>query len=169
MEKCRMCCGQPPRSSPWQQSSFMASAAAAAACNGVIVTMISFSPSQPDLKELCVLSLLLPSSWQSGGRSGAAHFISFQFMLNLLIPCWFCRVKVGFKKGEKYLLHRHFLLHLLAICVQSCMKGGRVLKGWWDDGEGWDGGVQKKWWRREGRKGIMTTTSQQGLIKILQW
>lgn len=119
-EECWACCSQSHRSASWQRASFMA--LLTAAFNGVIVTMISFSPSL----RLISRSSVFPSGWQSGGRGGGSHFISFQFILNLLIPCWFCRLEGCLKGG--YLRYRHLFLHLLAMCAQNCMKGGGGVK-----------------------------------------
>lgn len=79
--------------------------------------------------------LSLPPS----GGGGGAHFISFQFILNLLIPCWFCRVEGCLRGGGEYLRYRHLFLHLLTMCEQKCME---------DEGGG-DGGQRNQ----EGGKG----------------
>lgn len=61
----------------------------------------------------------LPSGRQSG-KGGGAHFISFQLILNLLIPCWFCRVEGCLRRGKR-LRYRHLSPpHLLAMCAQKC-------------------------------------------------
>lgn len=118
-EECWACCSQSHRSASWQRASFMA--LLTAAFNGVIVTMISFSPSL----RLISRSSVFPSGWQSGGRGGGSHFISFQFILNLLIPCWFCRLEGCLKGGGIFDIDT-----FSSICLQcvhkTVWKGGGV-------------------------------------------
>lgn len=122
-----------------------------AAFDSVIVTMISFSPSLSLLSRSFVLSPFL-SDWLSAGRGGGAQFISFQFILNLLIPCWFCWAE-GHLRGWgaiSFDTHTPFSPSAYNVCTKINEWG--LGKGGW-----WKGAKEPR--RREGREEGVTTAA----------